>query len=240
MFQPIIDLRHGRAVGAEALVRWRHPRRGPLGPAEFHRDRRDAGQILTLGRWVLSRACHQLASWRACGAGVLRVNVNVSALQLADPGLVDTVVEATARADVPPAAFTLELTESALMADTTHTLSVLRQLAELGVHLAVDDFGTGFSSLSYLRRFPVHQLKVDRSFIGRLGGEAADTAMVAAICELGRALGLEVVAEGVEHEAQRSVLLELDCRLAQGYWISRPIDADAFRAAATALEARLR
>jgi len=239
VYQPIVDLQDGRTLGAEALVRWRHPRRGLLGPAEFIDTAENTGQILSLGRWVLSRACHQLASWHAAGAGDLRVNVNVSALQFADPGLVDTVAEASARAGLPPAGLTLELTESALMADTTHTMSVLRQLSDLGVHLAVDDFGTGFSSLSYLRRFAVDQLKIDRSFIGRLAGEAADTAMVAAICELGRALGLEVIAEGVEHAAQRSALLALGCRLAQGYWISRPVVADAFDAATTAVEARL-
>lgn len=240
VYQPIVDLRSGRTVGAEALVRWQHSYRGLLGPAEFIDIAENTGQILSLGRWVLSRACHQLASWHASGAEDLKVNVNVSALQLADPGLVDTIAEATARAGVPAGALTLEVTESALMSDTTHTVSVLRQLKDLGVDLAVDDFGTGFSSLSHPRRFAVDQLKIDRSFIGRLGGEPADAAMVAAICDLGRALGLDVVAEGVEQAAQRSALLALDCVLAQGYWISRPVDADQFHAAMTTLETRLR
>ena len=224
-YQPIVELATGTVTAAEALVRWDHPRRGPVPAPELVSVAEETGLILGLGRWVLLHACRQLARWRAAGAQ-LSVSVNLSAQQLSDDGLLDTVAEATTRAGIGPGALTLELTESTLMTDTSQALSVLRALTDFGVRLSIDDFGTGFSSLSYLKRFPVDELKIDRSFVRGLGSDAEDSAIVAAIHSLARALSLHVVAEGVESTAQRAALLELGCDTAQGHWFSPAVDGE--------------
>jgi EAL domain-containing protein (putative c-di-GMP-specific phosphodiesterase class I) len=225
-YQPIVHLSSGRVAAAEALVRWTHPQRGHILPTEFIDVAEKTGLIVGLGRWVLLHACRELASWHAAGYHDLAISVNLSAHQLNDDGLVDTVAEATARAGIPAHALTVELTESTLMADTAHTLAVLRALKDLGVRLSIDDFGTGFSSLSYLKRFPVDEVKIDRSFVDGLGTDAENTAIVTAIHSLAHALGLGVVAEGVESDAQRRVLIELGCETAQGHLFSRPVDSE--------------
>jgi EAL domain-containing protein (putative c-di-GMP-specific phosphodiesterase class I) len=195
-------------------------------PAEFIPLAEDSGLILPLGRWVLTEACRQLAAWRANGRPDLRVTVNLSARQFADPELTDVVAEALAKADLPADALWLEITESVLMEEVETTANTLHALKSLGVHLAVDDFGTGYSSLSYLKRFPVDLLKIDRSFIDGLGTDPEDGAIVLAIVSLAQALRLEVVAEGVEHFHQLEALHRLGCDAIQGFLLCRPAPAD--------------
>ena len=225
-YQPIVSYDGWEVIAAEALVRWEHPERGVVHPAEFIPLAEDSGLILPLGRWVLGEACQQLAAWRAAGRRKLRVTVNLSARQFADPDLIDVVAEALARACLPADALWLEITESVLMEEVEATAETLHALKRLGVHLAVDDFGTGYSSLSYLKRFPVDLLKIDRSFIDGLGTDPEDGAIVLAIVSLAQALRLEVVAEGVEHFHQLEALHRLGCDAVQGFLLARPAPAD--------------
>jgi diguanylate cyclase (GGDEF)-like protein len=225
-YQPIVAFDDWEVVAAEALVRWEHPERGMVEPADFIPLAEESGLILPLGRWVLGEACRQVATWRAAGHPQLRVTVNLSARQFADPDLIAVVAESLARAQLPPDALWLEITESVLMEEVTATADTLLALKRLGVHLAVDDFGTGYSSLSYLKRFPVDMLKIDRSFIDGLGTDPEDGAIVLAIVSLAQALRLGVVAEGVEHFHQLEVLHRLGCDAVQGFLLARPGPAD--------------
>jgi diguanylate cyclase (GGDEF)-like protein len=221
-YQPIVSFDGWEVVAAEALVRWDHPERGPVEPAEFIPLAEESGLILPLGRWVLTEACRQLAAWRAGGFPNLQVTVNLSARQFSDPDLIAVVAEALARASLPPGALWLEITERVLMEEVEATAETLVALKRLGVHLAVDDFGTGYSSLSYLKRFPVDLLKIDRSFIDGLGTDPEDGAIVLAIVSLAQALRLEVVAEGVEQFHQLEALHRLGCDAVQGFLLARP------------------
>ena len=225
-YQPIVSLGDHTVSATEALVRWEHPERGVVHPAEFVSLAEESGLILPLGRWVLGEACRQLAAWRAAGRSALRVAVNLSARQFADPDLTAVVAEALARAGLPADALWLEITESVLMEEVEDSAETLRALKRLGVHLSVDDFGTGYSSLSYLKRFPVDLLKIDRSFVDGLGTDPDDGAIVLAIVSLARALRLGVVAEGVEHPWQLEALRSLGCDAVQGYLVGRPGPAD--------------
>jgi diguanylate cyclase (GGDEF)-like protein len=225
-YQPIVTFDDWRVTAAEALVRWEHPERGLVQPDEFIPLAEESGLILPLGRWVLTEACRQLAVWRAEGRADLRVTVNLSARQFADPELIDVVAEALAKAGLPADALWLEITESVLMEEVEATANTLHALKRLGVHLAVDDFGTGYSSLSYLKRFPVDLLKIDRSFIDGLGTDPEDGAIVLAIVSLAQALRLEVVAEGVEQFHQLEALHRLGCDAVQGFLLARPARAD--------------
>jgi diguanylate cyclase (GGDEF)-like protein/PAS domain S-box-containing protein len=227
-FQPIVDLRSGRLSGYEVMARWLHPERGLLLPGEFLAVAEDRGMISDLGSSILRSALSQYARWmQQPGAiGPLTLSVNVSARQLNDRHLVDTVAEALAEAGVDADCLWLEITESALMTDVRSATTALRDLRNLGLHLAVDDFGTGYSSLTYLKRFPVEAIKVDRSFVAGLGLDAEDSTIVEAVVRLGSSLGLVTVAEGVETPLQLARLREIDCQLAQGYLFSRPRPAD--------------
>lgn len=218
-YQPIVDLRTGEVQHLEALLRWHHPRRGLLGPDDFVRIAEESGLILPVGAWVLETACHQLAAWRAAGVGppTLGVSVNLSRRQLTDPGLPGHLEATLAAADLEAGSLAIEVTESLLMDDVELSRTFLAHLRALGVRLAVDDFGTGYSSLSYLRSFPVDQLKVDQSFVSGLGPDGGDEAIVAAVIRLAESLGLDTVAEGVETEAQRRLLVQLGCHLGQGH-----------------------
>jgi len=230
-YQPQMDIASGRIIGAEALVRWR--RDGTLvSPAEFIPAAEDTGLIVGIGRWVLEEACRQAAAWWREGLGEPVVAVNVSARQFLDPCFFDCVRAALADSGVSPAAIELEVTESAIMHDPDAVIDMLRRLRDLGLKVAIDDFGTGYSSLAYLRRFPLDKLKVDQSFVRHLGAGAADedAAIVAAVVRLGQTLGLKVIAEGVESEGQRDLLHALGCDEIQGYWLSRPLPADAAQA----------
>ena len=217
------DLRTGRLVGAEALVRWPHPDEGLLTAAEFIPMAEESDLIVPLGTWVLEQACRELAAWRAAGLDegfVLRVNL--SARQLRQDGLVAQVAGVLERTGVDAAALCLELTESALLADPEGAVALLGELRHLGVGLAVDDFGTGYSSMLYLKRLPLTSLKIDRAFVAGLPDDHGDEAIVRACLQLAEALDLEVTAEGVEDGAQRDALVALGCHRAQGFLLSRP------------------
>ena len=223
-YQPIVRVGSGALVSFEALVRWNHPERGLVSPDEFIPMAEDTGLIIPIGRWVLREACAQVSAWRAASPsmGSVQVSVNLSAKQFNNPDIVSTVAEALAMASLPAAALTLEITESVLMEEVESTAQTLRALKDLGVGLSIDDFGTGYSSLSYLKRFPVDALKIDRSFVDGLGTDAEDHAIVSAVVSLAHALGLSVVAEGVETRCQLEELRRLGCDSAQGYLLGRP------------------
>lgn len=229
-FQPEVQLSDESTSGVEALVRWDHPRLGLIGPDAFIPVAEDSGLILPLGEWVLREACRNVAAWPVPPGGRPPVlSVNLSAQQLARPELVDSVVRILAETGLDPARLCLEITESVLMDDVESAIEALLGLKLLGVRLAIDDFGTGYSSLSYLRRFAVDVVKVDRSFVAGLGVDPAAEAIVAAVVNLCHALGLDVVAEGVESQEQLVALRALGCDRAQGYRWSPPLPASQFR-----------
>jgi len=222
-FQPIVAMRTGRAVGLEALARWRHPERGLLPPVEWIPLAEQTELILAVGRRVLEESCRRLAEWRTSpGNDGLRVSVNLSRVQLAQPSLVDVVESVLARFGLAPGHLVLEVTESAAMRDAEAAIARLEALRELGVGLAIDDFGVGYSSLEYLRRFPVHTVKIDKSFVRGVERGTKDAAFARGIIELGRVLGLEVVAEGIERRAQLDELRDLGCDLGQGFLFAHP------------------
>jgi len=225
-YQPIIRLVDGGCVGFESLLRWNHPRRGMVGPGEFIPLAEETGLILPIGDWVLRESLAQLADWQREPEFVgLQVAVNLSANQLSSPDLVTRVRDTIAESGVSPSLLHLEITESLLMDGIEGSLQALNGLRRLGLQLAVDDFGTGYSSLSYLKRLPVHMLKIDRSFVDGLGSDPHDTSIVQAITAMADALGLELLAEGVETAAQLDALVELGCPMAQGFLWSRPMPA---------------
>jgi diguanylate cyclase (GGDEF)-like protein len=223
-YQPIFDLATMVPKGAEALVRWRHPKRGVMPPADFIPMAEQSGLILNVGRFVLRQACAQAASWLA-NDHPIGVSVNVSPRQLETPGFVAEVRGALTDAELEPGWLTLEITETSLMADTELTARVLRELQALGVHLSIDDFGTGYSSLAYLRQFPIDSLKIDRSFIRKVGRTGESNALVHTFIQLGKALGIETLAEGIEEEAQLDQLQREECDSGQGFLYARPLDA---------------
>ncbi len=224
-YQPIVELKAGCTVAHEALLRWQHPTRGLVLPGEFIQLAEDTGLILGIGEWVLREAC-RWATFIGAERG-LAVSVNLSARQFHDPKLVQLVTHALEASGLPPRLLELEITESTVMQHTDVTLATLRKLKGLGVSLSVDDFGTGYSSLAYLKRFPVDKLKIDRSFVADLPADKDAQAIIAAIVGLAHALGLQVVAEGVETEAQMEFLQRCGCHFIQGYLAGRPLDADA-------------
>jgi diguanylate cyclase (GGDEF)-like protein/PAS domain S-box-containing protein len=230
-YQPLVELGSGRIVGAEALARWEHPERGLLGPDEFIGLAEESGLIRELGAWVLRTACTdamRTTGGLAGGQAPLQIAVNLSTMQLADPGLSGLVASVLADTGLPPHRLMLEVTETSLLANTAAALQELEALRRLGVQLALDDFGTGYSSLTYLKHFPLHELKIDRSFVSELSIDQASDAIVASVIHLARGIGLSVVAEGVETEAQRRGLLQLGCTLGQGYLFGRPVPAEQF------------
>jgi diguanylate cyclase (GGDEF)-like protein len=231
LYQPIFDTVTLRPIAVEALVRWQHPTRGVVGPVEFIPLAEETGLIAPLGRWVLEHAVAEVAGWRERFPDVpLRVAVNVSAQQLARPEFLHEVRAALEASDLPPDRLGLEITESILIKEFGSPRSTLEALREIGVKVLIDDFGTGYSSLARLKRFPLDVIKIDRSFVAGVGAEEEDTAIVAAIVEIARSLGLQVVAEGVEGEVQLERLRELGCHAVQGYLFSGPLHGDAFAA----------
>ncbi|MEO3778197.1 EAL domain-containing protein [Micromonospora sp. B11E3] len=220
-FQPIVDLATGTVRSAEALVRWRHPRLGLLSPARFLPLAEETGLIVPIDRWVIHEACRAAATWRD-RAPEATVAVNIAAAHLRRPDLIATVTEATAAAGLAPRALTLELTESALIDGSETVLDRLRQLRELGIRIAIDDFGTGYSSLSYLHRIPATELKIDRSFVARLGADARAYATVEMVTRLAGAFDLSVVAEGVETDGQHTAVTAIGCLQGQGWRYGRP------------------
>ena len=224
-YQPKIDARTGELTGVEALVRWQHALRGAVGPAELIAVAERFGLIGAVGEWVLNEACRQIRAWEDAGLRI-RVAVNLSAHQLRQDDLVPRIRRTFARHRVDAALLTFEITESVAMEDTNATLRSFAQLARAGASLAIDDFGTGHSSLAYLRTLPARQLKIDRSFVADLGVSGDAMAVVDAVIRLAHALGLRVVAEGVETERQRDILQTLGCDEFQGYLFARPMDAE--------------
>jgi diguanylate cyclase (GGDEF)-like protein/PAS domain S-box-containing protein len=222
-YQPQVDLASGRMVGVEALLRWSSKELGDVSPAHFIPVAEETGFIAVLGEWVLTEAVAQAARWQAAGIDLI-VAINVSALQFQSSAFIDSVASALNHAGLPPGRLELELTESILIQDVNETLARLQALAGLGVGLSIDDFGTGYSSLSYLKRFPVQKLKIDRSFVNGLPDDESDLAIARAIIQLGLALHLRVVAEGVETELQKNCLQALGCHEYQGYLFAAALD----------------
>ncbi len=227
LYQPIYDLDQLGMVGVEALVRWRHPTRGDLPPDEFIPALEGSGQIVEVGRWVLQEACTQMARWRRSGRE-LSVSVNVSARQLDHDDVIDHVRDALRISGLPAAALTLEVTETAILRDLDAVSSRLRQLKFLGVQIALDDFGTGYSSLAYLQHFPIDTLKIDRSFIEAVGHCRDSDAIIRTLVQLGKDLGLSIVAEGVENTEQLDQVRKHGISNVQGFLLSRPLDPTTF------------
>jgi predicted signal transduction protein with EAL and GGDEF domain len=229
VYQPTVDLRSEQPTGVEALLRWRHPERGIVGPDVFIPIAENSGLIVEIGRWVLEQACHQVAAWHAQGHH-LSIAVNVSGRQLDHDRLIGDVCSALHGAELDPSWLTLEITETTLMRDPDATAERLTALKDLGVRIAIDDFGTGYSSLAYLRQFPVDTLKIDRSFIQSLGSSEESAALIHTLIELGRTLALETLGEGIEDRAQLEHLQQAHCDSGQGYLFARPLDPDALTA----------
>jgi diguanylate cyclase (GGDEF)-like protein/PAS domain S-box-containing protein len=226
-YQPVVELNTGEICGLEALLRWRHPSRGLVGPTEFIGLAEESGLIVPLGRWVLAEACRQARSWQDVLKGrAMPVSVNVSGRQIDDPSLLGDVARALEESGLAAEHLTLEITESVLMEDVDAAVRTLRALKDLGVLIAIDDFGTGYSSLSYLHRFPVDILKIDRSFVMTLGGGDAQAALVRSILALSKSLGLEAIAEGIEQPSQLDQLRSFGARLGQGFYFSPALDTD--------------
>ncbi|MDQ3452915.1 MAG: EAL domain-containing protein [Actinomycetota bacterium] len=225
-YQPTVVLATGSVHGLEALVRWRHPHRGLIAPLDFIPLAEESGLIIPIGRWILAAACRQAHEWhrRYPTLPALTMSINLSAVQLADPDLVGEVAETLAATHVDPRTIVLEITESTLLDRSEAGINRLRALRALGLHLAIDDFGTGYSSLSYLRELPVDILKIDKSFVDGLLHDGEAIAVASTIIELGRTLRLDTVAEGIEEPQQAGRLLQLACRLGQGYLFARPLN----------------
>ncbi len=221
-YQPVVDLSDLQLRGVEALLRWRHPHLGWVSPDRFIPLAEETGLIDEIGRWVLNRACHDAAAWRRTNPAVT-VSVNVSAVQLATDRFVDEVRDALHSSELDPDGLVLEITESVLMVDANATVRRLQQLKAIGVRLAIDDFGTGFSSLSYLRQFPVDVLKIDRSFMSTVTTSVQSAALVHTLIRLGGALGLDVIAEGIEHPDQLQAMQEAECHRAQGFLFAQAV-----------------
>jgi EAL domain-containing protein (putative c-di-GMP-specific phosphodiesterase class I) len=242
-YQPTVELATGRLAGVEALVRWEHPDRGLVPPLDFIPLAEQTGLIVPIGRYVLNEACRQMKTWQGLfpARPPMTVSVNLSARELDEPGLVGSVRAALQQSGLAPADLVLEITESLLLVDLPGTISKLSELRALGVRLAIDDFGTGYSSLAYLENLPVDILKIDKSFVDRIGENPSDSAtahsgapqqpvMVSAISQLGHALHLQMVAEGIEQPEQVEMLRGLDCQYGQGYYFARPLTPDALDA----------
>jgi diguanylate cyclase (GGDEF)-like protein/PAS domain S-box-containing protein len=228
LYQPKMNLRTGAVAGAEALIRWRHPDRGLVEPAQFVPIAEDCGLIKPIGRWVLHEACRQAQAWQDAGLSPIPVSVNISAVEFRSSGFLNNIVEVLKETRLDPRYLEIELTESVLMAHVEATTSVLHALKNLGVHLAIDDFGTGWSSLSYLRHFPIDALKVDKSFVQEITSGSSAAPIVSAVISMGRSLNHRVIAEGVETRDQLAFLRAEDCGEGQGYYFSRPLVAQQF------------
>jgi EAL domain-containing protein (putative c-di-GMP-specific phosphodiesterase class I)/PleD family two-component response regulator len=231
-YQPQVDLRDGTVVGAEALIRWQSPE-GLVPPGEFIGLAEQSDLILAIGAWVLLTACEQAQRWNSAGHATLRMAVNLSARQFAQPGLVDMVARILDQTGLPPAQLEIELTETVVMQDLARSTDTLRALKRLGVQLSIDDFGTGYSSLAYLKRFPIDALKIDQSFVRDLGRDDDDAAIVKAIISMAHSMGVRVIAEGVETDQQCAYLRDQRCDEIQGYLFSRPLPASQWQALLT-------
>lgn len=227
-YQPQVDLNTGQITGVEALIRWRHPERGLVSPAQFIPIAEERGLIVPIGNWVLREACRQNKEWQGAGLPPIAVAVNLSALQFQQKNLSQEVARILQECGLAPACLELELTESAVMRDAETTIATMGMLKDVGLRLAMDDFGTGYSSLSQLKRLPFDKLKIDQSFVRGLPDDPDDLAISTAIIGMGKALKLKVIAEGVETEEQREVLQSVGCDEIQGYLVAKPLPASDF------------
>jgi EAL domain-containing protein (putative c-di-GMP-specific phosphodiesterase class I) len=227
-YQPIVDLQSQDPLGVEALVRWNHPRFGQLSPMTFIPLAEETNLIVPLGEWVLREACRQVQVWRNRQGDELNISVtvNISIRQFQQKELVDIVARALADSGLPPECLILEITESFMMQDTESTIAKLTDLKKLGVRLAIDDFGTGYSSLSYLQRFPIDILKIDKSFVDKIGRDKEGRAVARAIIMMGDSLNLRTIAEGIEHPEQIRELQDLGCDAGQGFHFAKPLPQD--------------
>src|SRR5690606_8371294 len=228
VFQPVVSLQDGRVAGAEALIRWRNPSLGELPPDRFISHAETTGDIVHIGAWVIQEACRQLAAWRDAGLAPARVAVNVSYRQFLTEDLPQTIARALAEHGLPGEALELEFTERVLIEDAPDTHRTFQALRELGVVLTIDDFGEGYSALNYLRRLPIHGLKLSQAFLQGVPGNPSDAAICQAVAGIARSLGLDVVAEGVEGPAQRSFLVDLGIHQGQGFLFAKPLSPDEF------------
>ncbi|MGE8459813.1 MAG: putative bifunctional diguanylate cyclase/phosphodiesterase [Pseudomonas capeferrum] len=227
-YQPKFDAQACQPIGAEALLRWEHPQQGLLLPDRFIGLAEKTGLIIPIGEWVLDEACRQMRQWLDQGHLGWRMAVNLSAIQFCHAGLVESVARALSENGLPANCLTLEITETTAMHDADASLTVLQRLSDMGVDLSIDDFGTGYSSLMYLKRLPANELKIDRGFVRDLEQDSDDAAIVSAIVALGQALGLRIVAEGVETDKQQDFLTRLGCDSLQGYLLGQPVPAEQF------------
>jgi diguanylate cyclase (GGDEF)-like protein len=225
VYQPLYSLRDGSMLGAEALVRWRHRERGVIGPDEFIPVAERRGLITAIGDFVLNEACRQMAEWTGADGcpAAFKIGVNLSGRELRDPGLIERIEATRARHGVPPERLVIEITENVLLAELGDAHRAIVALAKIGVRIALDDFGTGYSTLAHLRNLRANSLKIDRSFVSQLAGQSRDREIVAAVTGMAHALGMLVVAEGVETDAQRQELSAIGCDAAQGYLFARPL-----------------
>jgi diguanylate cyclase (GGDEF)-like protein/PAS domain S-box-containing protein len=227
-YQSKLDLVNGEVIGAEALIRWRHPQLGLVPPQRFIAIAEDCGLIIPIGRWVLREACHQARSWQVSGLAPLSIAVNISAVELRSRGFVSGVRQILKETGLEPRFLELELTETVLIAKSRSISDVLKELKDIGVQLALDDFGTGYSSLTNLKRFPIDAIKIDQSFVRDLTANEEGTRIVTALIGMGKSLHMQVVAEGVETREQLEILQQHGCSQGQGYYFSRPVPADEF------------
>ncbi|MCC7600331.1 EAL domain-containing protein [Janthinobacterium sp. FW305-129] len=227
-FQPKVNIISGRISGAEALIRWRRPGHGMVSPALFIPLLEETGLIVRVGNWVLDEACRKISEWGASSIGPVHLSVNVSGIQFFVGGLEEEVLKAIRKYDIAPELLELELTESSLMSNAEETISVLRNLKALGIQISIDDFGTGYSSLAYLKRFPIDKLKIDIAFVREVTSNPDDAAIVLAIISMAHSMKLEVIAEGVENDAQLAYLRRHGCDEMQGYYFSRPVPHEEF------------
>ncbi len=227
-YQPKIDLRSGKVVGAEALVRWNRPDIGLIYPSDFIPVAEDSGLIVPLSQWVLQEACQQACRWQADGMRPLYLSVNVSTIDFRQRGFVESIARTLKETGLDPTQLELEITESVLMQNVDTTVAILKAVKRLGIRLAIDDFGTGYSSLSYLQKFPVDVLKIDQSFVGDLSIDSNDAKLVSTIISLGKSLNLHIIAEGVETLEQLEFLKAHQCEEAQGYYFSKAVEPQAF------------
>jgi diguanylate cyclase (GGDEF)-like protein len=227
-YQPQLDIRTGRIMGAESLIRWQDPERGLIPPSDFLPLAEETGLIVPIGEWVLREACNQLAVWHGEGHKSLRMSVNVASEQFQKPDFGDLVQNTLDESGIPAISLELEITETSLLQDVELTERILASLKELGVRLAIDDFGTGYSSLAYLKRLPIDVLKIDRAFVSSIATDPTDATLTATIVTMARALGLTTVAEGVETSEQLLLLGSYGCSRMQGYLIGKPVPAETF------------
>ncbi len=227
-YQPLMDMVQQRIVGAEALIRWAHPEMGLVSPAQFIPIAEETGLIVPIGEFVLLSACRQARRWQQQGRNDFRISVNLSARQFQQLNLLERISDSLRLSKLPPEWLHLEITESSGMKNPQLTIQTLGELKRLGIHISIDDFGTGYSSLNYLRKFPLDTLKIDQSFVRDIGKDKDDETIVAMMIAMAHTLNLEVVAEGVENEIQKSFLLQHGCCICQGYLYSPPVPSDKF------------